>query len=207
MFVLGVGMKDKMYVFADVDESEIGLVRKAKEENQPVSFTVSAYPEDLFEGTIEEVRYSSTTNSNVVTYPVVVSTKNPDLKLLPGMTANLSFQINQKKDLIKIPQAAIRFYPPDPKHVHPDDRKILEAGAMDTDDDSMTLDADDQSAVARVKAAQAGKRRHVWRQEKEFLRAIEIRTGIRDDQHVGLVSGDLPEGVELVTGLKSAGEE
>lgn len=78
---------------------------------------------------------------------------------------------------------------------------------MDSDDDSMTLDADDQSAVARVKAAQAGKRRHVWRQEQEFLRAIEIRTGIRDDQHVGLVSGDLPEGVELVTGLKSAGEE
>lgn len=207
MFVLGVGMKDKMYVFADVDESEIGLVRKAKAEKQPVSFTVSAYPEDLFEGKIEEVRYSSTTNSNVVTYPVVVSTKNPDLKLLPGMTANLSFQINQKKDVIKIPQAAIRFYPPDPKHVHPDDRKILEAGTTDSNDDSMALDADDQSAKARVGAAQAGKRRHVWRKENEFLRAIEVRTGIRDDQYVGLVSGELSEGVELVTGLKSAGEE
>jgi HlyD family secretion protein len=207
MFVLGVGMKEKMYVFADVDESEIGLVRKAKAGNQPVSFTVSAYPEDLFEGTIEEVRYSSTTNQNVVTYPVVVATRNPELKLLPGMTANLSFQIHHEENVIKVPQAAIRFYPPDPKHVHPDDRKILETGASDFNDDTMTLDANDQSAKARVDAAQSGKRRHVWRQEKEFLRAVEVRTGIRDDQFVSLVSGDLSEGVELVTGLKAAGEE
>ena len=110
LFVIGVGMREKMHVFADVDESEIGLIRKAAEGEQPVSFTVDAYPDDLFQGLIEEVRFSSTTTQNVVTYPVVVGCANPELKLLPGMTADLSFQVKEVEDVIKIPKAALRFY-------------------------------------------------------------------------------------------------
>ena len=126
LFVVGVGMREKMHVFADVDESEIGLIREAAANQQPVSFTVTAYPDDLFEGLIEEVRFSSAETQNVVTYPVVVGSPNPDLKLLPGMTADLSFQICKKEDVVKVPKTALRFYPPDKKFVHPDDHDILD---------------------------------------------------------------------------------
>ena len=109
LFVIGVGMREKMHIFADVDESEIGMIRNAAIEKQPVTFTVTAYPDDLFEGLIEEVRFSSAETQNVVTYPVVVGSPNPDLKLLPGMTADLSFQIARIEDVIRIPKSGLRF--------------------------------------------------------------------------------------------------
>ncbi len=209
LFVVGVGMREKMHVFADVDESEIGLIRQAQADGHPVSFTVSAYPNDLFEGRIEEVRFSSVENQNVVTYPVVVGAPNQELKLLPGMTANLSFEVNQQKDAIKVPKAALRFYPPNPEQVHPDDRKILEGvveelpeATGDTDTPSL------QPPVAeRVEANVKSAKRHVWKVDGEFLRAIEVEVGISDNRFSALVSGDLSVDTELVTGLKGPGEE
>lgn len=208
LFVVGVGMRERMHIFADVDESEIGLIRQAEIDEQPVTFTVSAYPNDLFEGKIEEVRYSSVTNQNVVTYPVVVGAPNPDLKLLPGMTANLSFQIEKVEKAICIPKAALRFYPPAPEQVHPDDRKILEGTSAEVVEEA----ADDSpeslkpAAAARVEAAVKAQRRHVWKIEGEFLRAVEVKVGISDNKFTVLVEGDLTEGTELVTGLKGKGE-
>ncbi len=208
MFTLGVGMREKVHVFADVDESEIGMVRRAADQKQPVTFTVSAYPDDLFTGSIEEVRYSSATNQNVVTYPVVVGAPNPDLKLLPGMTANLSFQIDKVEQVLRLPQAALRFYPPKPEYVHPDDRAILEGAAQlnNPPPDESEQTESDSLAAERVEANRRSQRRHVWRLEGEYLRAIEVQLGIRDNRFVMIVSGELEEGVELVTGLKGPGE-
>ena len=104
-------MDKKMHIFASVDEADIGLIRRAQEEGRPVEFTVDAYPEDLFTGQIEQIRFSSTVTQNVVTYPVVVAAPNPELKLLPGMTADLSFQIEKKDDVLCVPNAALRYYP------------------------------------------------------------------------------------------------
>ncbi len=114
-----------MHIHASVDEADIGLIRNAKLENLPVKFTIDAYPDALFEGLIEEIRLSSTTTQNVVTYPVIVAAPNRELKLLPGMTASLSFQVDRRGEAIKIPNAALRFYP-DARYVHPDDRSVLE---------------------------------------------------------------------------------
>ena len=111
LFTIAPEMEKKMHVFASVDEADIGLIRDAQLRKQPVRFTVDAYPDDLFEGEIEQVRISSTTTQNVVTYPVVVAAPNPELKLLPGMTASLSFLINRKTDVLRISNAALRFYP------------------------------------------------------------------------------------------------
>jgi HlyD family secretion protein len=83
LFVLAPEMRKKMHVHASVDEADIGLIHEAKQKTLPVTFTVDAYPDDLFSGTIEEIRLSSTTAQNVVTYPVIVAAPNPDLKLLP----------------------------------------------------------------------------------------------------------------------------
>ena len=103
-------------------EADIGLIRQAKEKNNPVLFTVDAYPDDLFQGKIHQVRMNPTTVQNVVTYTVVVEAANPELKLLPGMTAKLSFQIDKHKGVIKVPNAALRFYPK-PEYVLPEDRE------------------------------------------------------------------------------------
>ena len=96
----------------------------AKAQGRPVKFTVDAYPGDLFEGQIHQIRMNSTTTQNVVTYPVVIEAPNPDLKLLPGMTANISFQIEAKDDVLRVPAAALRFVPL-PAQVRPEDRHYL----------------------------------------------------------------------------------
>src|SRR5205823_14433646 len=92
LFVVAPDMRKEMRVFASVDEADIGQIREAQRTGQPARFTVDAYPDDLFAGTIFQIRQNSTTSQNVVTYPVVVAAPNPDLKLLPGMTASLAFQ-------------------------------------------------------------------------------------------------------------------
>ena len=94
MFIIAPELDERVFVHASVDEADIGMIRNAKDREQPVSFTVDAYPDDLFEGKIHQVRLNSTTVQNVVTYTVVVEAPNRELKLLPGMTATLSFHID-----------------------------------------------------------------------------------------------------------------
>src|SRR5439155_26653917 len=105
-----------------------------------VWFTVDAHPDELFKGSIEEIRLSSTTTQKVVTYPVVCGAPNPDMKLLPGMTASLSFQVDERMDVIKIPNAALRFYPL-LKHVRKEDRPLLE-GQEKTDEEKKNEQAE-----------------------------------------------------------------
>lgn len=211
LFVIGVGMREKMHIYADVDESEIGLIRNAEKNEQPVTVTVNAYPDDLFEGIIEEVRFSAVETQSVVTYPVVVGAANPDLKLLPGMTADLSFQIEKKEDVVKIPKAALRFYPPNKEHVHPDDQHIIDGSQFDSstsdDDDDETTEVDELSAAERVLANKKSKKKHVWYVEGDLLRAIEVQIGLSDNRFAELSVGELADETELVTGQKAAGEE
>ena len=97
----------KMQIEAAVSEADIGGV----EEGQKVQFTVDAFPGRMFEGNVRQVRYAPSTNQNVVTYTSVVEVDNKDLKLRPGMTANARFITAERKDVLKLPLAAIRFRP------------------------------------------------------------------------------------------------
>lgn len=200
LFIVAPQMEEKMHVFASVDEADIGLIRRAQEAGHKVQFTVDAYPEDLFEGTIEEIRFSSTTTQNVVTYPVVVSAPNPDLKLLPGMTANLSFEVEEQKDALCVPNAALRFFP-DVKQVREQDRKLLDGAAREEEDADSQLE-EQASARQKIDAGRDRNRRHVWVQEGDELKAIEVVTGISDNEYTEVVSGDVEEDQALVTGLK-----
>jgi HlyD family secretion protein len=98
-----------MRVIADIDEADIGGVK----EGQRVSFTVDAFPEDHFEGKVTQVRQQATTESNVVTYEVVISAPNNDLKLKPGLTANVTIFTLEKNDVLTCPAKALRFMPND----------------------------------------------------------------------------------------------
>lgn len=96
-----------MQVIADIDEADIGGVKAG----QRVSFTVDAFPDDTFQGTVKQVRQQATTESNVVTYEVVISAPNNDLKLKPGLTANVTIFTLEKSDVLAVPSKALRFMP------------------------------------------------------------------------------------------------
>lgn len=96
-----------MQVVADVDEADIGDVK----EGERVTFTVDAYPDDTFEGKVKQVRQEATTTNNVVTYEVVISAPNADLKLKPGLTANVTIYTAERKGVLSVPSKALRFIP------------------------------------------------------------------------------------------------
>jgi len=202
LFILAIDMRKAMHVFASVDEADIGLIRKAQETKQPVRFTVDAYPDDLFVGEIFQIRKNSTTTQNVVTYPVVVAAPNPDLKLMPGMTASLSFQVAAADSVLRIPNSALRFYPP-LQQVRPEDRHLLE-NAVGTQPSQAQQQESEQVRSAEQKAETRRKRnrRHVWVVDGQFLRAVEVVTGLSDHEYTELVSGEIGEGQRLVTGVQ-----
>lgn len=106
LFTIAKDLTD-MRVIADIDEADIGGVK----EGQRVTFTVDAFPDDLFEGEVTQVRQQATTESNVVTYEVVISAPNKDLKLKPGLTANVTIFTLEKKNVTAVPAKALRFTP------------------------------------------------------------------------------------------------
>jgi HlyD family secretion protein len=202
LFIVAPDMRKEMRVFASVDEGDIGLIRDAQKAGQPVRFTVDAYPDELFEGKIYQIRMSSTTTQNVVTYPVVVSAPNPQLKLLPGMTASISFQLRETGEVQRIPNAALRYYPPQKEMVRPEDRALLETKAPAAHEDDQETSAT-PSAHEKAESRRKRHRRHVWVQEGEFLKAIEVVTGLSNNQYTEMVSGDLQENQRLVIGIQT----
>jgi HlyD family secretion protein len=172
---------------------------RAHRAGQPVHFTIDSSPDDLFEGKVLQIRMDSTTTQNVVTYPVVVSATNPDLKLKPGMTASVSFQVRSTADALRIPNAALRFFPPR-EQVRPEDRAIIEnkIAAIETDENS----ALHRSAEEKADLRKQRNRRHVWVVDGDLLRAVEVVVGLSNNQSSELVSGELREGDKLVAGIQ-----
>ncbi|HEY9159594.1 MAG TPA: efflux RND transporter periplasmic adaptor subunit [Desulfomonilia bacterium] len=106
LFTIAQDLRE-MQIDTNVDEADIGKIKNM----QSVEFTIDAYPDMTFKGVVSEVRNSPTTVSNVVTYDVIVKVDNLDLKLKPGMTANVTIIVDEKKDVLKVPDSALRFKP------------------------------------------------------------------------------------------------
>jgi HlyD family secretion protein len=107
LFVIANDLKN-MRVETKIDEADIGRIRVGL----PVQFTVDAFPDVNFSGTVEQVRLQPLTESNVVTYTTVIATRNDDLRLRPGMTANVTVMVETRQDVLKAPNAALRYKPP-----------------------------------------------------------------------------------------------
>jgi len=103
------GDLSKMQIVLAIDEADIGQVRVG----QKVNFTVDAFPERKFDGSVQQLRLAATNTANVITYPVVVEVDNPGQVLLPGMTANAEIEISRKADVLSVPNSALRFRPAD----------------------------------------------------------------------------------------------
>ena len=108
LFTIANDLK-KMQVIANIDQADIGLVEQAKS----VQFTVDAFPSDSFTGAIQQIRLNPVNTQNVVTYNVAIEVSNPEEKLKPGMTTNLTFTIDERSNVLKVPNAALRFTPQD----------------------------------------------------------------------------------------------
>jgi HlyD family secretion protein len=204
LFVVAPDLEKKIYVYASVDEADIGLIRDAQSRDQPVNFTVDAYPKDTFEGRIFQVRLNPTTVQNVVTYTVVVESPNPQIKLIPGMTANLVFQIEAHSGVLTVPNAALRFYPK-PDQVRESDRAILAGAARIGLENSGGAAASAGLGIGDKSASQGNlSTRYVWVVNGNLLSAVKIETGLSDKNSTEVVSGDLHEGQEVVVALQTA---
>ena len=207
LFTIAPDMRKKMLVYASIDETDLGRVRMAKEweeanpdEPGAVTLSVQSYPDDVFNARIEEIRMSSTVNQNVVTYPVVLAVANPELKLLPGMTADLTFRIKQREGVRKIPNSALR-YLPDIKLVREEDKKLLEGFTEDEDEDD--TEGPEMTVEERVEASRKRSKRHVWVEgEDNKLKAVEVIVGINDNRFTELMEGDVDDSTKLVVGVE-----
>lgn len=144
-----------MQVVADIDEADIGGVA----EGQRVTFTVDAFPDDTFEGTVKQVRQEATTESNVVTYEVIISAPNDDLKLKPGLTANVTIFTLEKNNVLTLPSKALRFSP---------NEAILQKGER----------IEDRKAKTKV-----------WTKEGSVFKAHGVQTGITNGVLTEILSG------------------
>ena len=198
LFVIAPDMRERVRIFAAVDEADIGRIRASREAGRPVQFTVDAYPGEVFTGEIEQVRLNSDTLQNVVTYPVVLTAANPELKLLPGMTADISFEIDSRSDVLRVPNAALRFFPKR-EHVREADLPILDGEEVLAD--LRTSSAGRPDADSRAEAEEDN-RRHVWIEEDGLLKAVAVETGLSDYRTTEVVAGDVGEGMALVVGVR-----
>ena len=202
LFIIAPDLRKKVHVFASVDEADIGLIQIAQKRGLPVTFTVDAHPDEVFQGEIEQIRVSSVTTSNVVTYPVVVAASNPDLKLLPGMTTEISFEVDSVSEVPKIPNAAIRFGPDDVEQVRESDRHLIDGSVWksNTKTEVQPEENANQTATEKVEAEKKKNQRHVWVVDGKFLKAVPITTGLTEYRFTEMVQGDLKLGDVLVTG-------
>ena len=99
----------QMQIDLSIDEADVGQIK----EGLPVSFTVDAFPDRQFQGEVKQVRLSATSTANVISYPVVVQVDNRDLSLLPGMTASAEIVVSRREGVLRVPNAALRYTPPD----------------------------------------------------------------------------------------------
>jgi HlyD family secretion protein len=159
----------QMRVVADVDEADIGEVN----EGQRVTFTVDAFPNDVFEGKVAQVRLEPTTTSNVVTYEVVITAPNDDLKLKPGLTANVTIYTLELKDALAVPSKALRFHPSE---------AMLNEGETIVDN-----------------PAQGAK---VWVKEGPELKAYIVETGTTNGMLTEVKSG-VNEGMTVITDVSA----
>ncbi len=200
----------KMQVECAVDEADIGKVK----EGQTVRFTVDSFPDETFTGTVNQVRYSPTTTSNVVTYTTIVDVGNPGLKLRPGMTATVSIITGEATNVLRVPNAALRFTPDMPAE---ELQKIMKAAG-----ERMMAARSQQGAPAAAPgsaprvATPAGngtspqgtrmrQPSRVWYQDANGkLQVAFIKPGVADTAYTEVLRSDLKEGQMIVIGLASS---
>ena len=202
----------QMQVIANIDQADIGLVEQAKS----VKFSVDAFPGKDFDGTIQQMRLNPQSVQNVVTYNVVIDVSNPEQKLKLGMTANLTITIDERNNVLKVPNAALRFTPQDAKDAATPGGTINSSGQrrrQQTDNANGNTSANTSTRtegqqgsgegrfVLSSAPVLAGQTRLIWvlGQDRQ-LQARRIKVGLTDGVATEVVEGNLQEGEMVITG-------
>jgi HlyD family secretion protein len=178
LFTIARDLRD-MQVEAAIDEADVGRLRPGL----AASFGVDAFPRRSFAGEIVQIRKSPVSVQNVVSYTVVISARNPDLALLPGMTANVRIVVEQRDDALKVPNAALRFRPAG----EPEAQRAPRPGPAQNGRD-------------------AGRSGRVWVADGANARPLDVRLGLSDGLSTEVLAGPLAEGTEVIVGLAAGSQ-
>lgn len=177
MFLIAKDLK-RMQVWVSVNEADIGSLR----DGMPVEFIVDAFPNETFVGKVHKIRLNATMSQNVVTYVVEVSTDNSSGRLLPYLTANVKFILDQRKNVLAVSNAALRFRP-----------------------DPALIPKEYQESVKTP--VRGGKERTVWVRNGKDIRPVIVTAGLNDGVMTEIVSGNLKEGDEVIVGTIAVAQQ
>ncbi|HEV8337425.1 MAG TPA: efflux RND transporter periplasmic adaptor subunit [Candidatus Polarisedimenticolia bacterium] len=207
LFTIAQDLK-QMQVQADVDQSDIGRVQVG----QTARFTVDAYPEENFSGKISQIRLNATVNQNIITYPVILAVPNPEEKLRPKMTADVTIEVAQVHGVLRVPNAALRFRPTDQSSESRGAaaRGTASQGAANSGQGRPPRGGGLAAAAEPFGRAGAGRARGLGTQTVyvdtggDRLKAVSIRTGISDGRFTQVLEGELKPGDSVVVGQETA---
>jgi HlyD family secretion protein len=187
LFLLARDLR-RMQVWAAVNEADIAKIKPGTK----VSFVADALPQDVFKGIVVQIRLNASMTQNVVTYTVVISVDNSDLKLLPYLTANVKFEVDERKDVLLVPNAALR-YKPGPELVEGGDAPAGEVSAEGAPGHrSGRRDKSGKENVEKGRLWQVG--------ESGKLKPLEVQIGLSDGVVTEITGGGVQEGDDVVTG-------
>ncbi len=186
LFLIAKDLK-RLQVWASVNEADIGSISPG----QPVTFTVDAHPGEIFQGAVGKVRLNATMTQNVVTYTVEVNTDNSDGKLIPYLTANLRFMVAERKDVLMVPNAALRWSPLTDQ-IDPKFRQEVTKGK--------DRKSGGQSASSKEKGKGRQRLGTVWLAQGRYVQPVVVRLGLSDGSFTEVQSPELKEGVQVVLG-------
>jgi HlyD family secretion protein len=189
----------KMQVHAAVSEADVGRL----EPGMTATFVVDAYPERKFNGVIRQIRDAPQTLQNVVTYDAVVDVDNSDLKLKPGMTANVTFVYAERKGVLRIPSAALRFRPPEDLVAG----KVGGDGGKKKKKHKLEKEAAAGTSTPAGPGASTTTTKSVWAIDGNKLKEVAVEIGVSDGNKVEVRNGGLAEGDVLVTDAVSKSEK
>ena len=195
LFLIAKDLK-RMQVWVSVNEADVGSIHPG----QAVSFTVDAYPGQVFRGEVGKIRLNATMTQNVVTYTVEVITDNSSGKLLPYLTANAQFELSQRKNVLTVPNAALRWFP-QLEQVASKFRSMADGsgprGGMDG--------GERQTAEPAAKADGRSSQGFLWTPDGSYVRPVKVRVGLTDGTMTEVQGDELKEGMEVIVGEQRQG--
>jgi HlyD family secretion protein len=209
LFTIGNDL-NHVQVQANVDEADIGMVRSG----QPVEFTVDAFPAATFDGEVRQVRLQPVVTNNVVTYTVIVNAPNPEKKLMPGMTANITVLVQEADSVLVIPGRALRFNP-DPSYLAEQRKRTKDTlnsaqsaqpGREKGRGGEFTGQGMRNAGLFGKSQGKMKKQDAVWVKNGDTLRRVVIQTGLSDGTNTQIISG-LHEGDQVVLSMSAVGKK
>jgi HlyD family secretion protein len=191
MFLIAKDLR-RMEVWVSVNEADIGRISL----DMPVTFRADAFGETVFQGKVSQIRLNAQQNQNVVLYTVVITVDNSDLKLLPYLTCEVKFLLEQRKDVLLVPNAALSWQPR-PAQIAPD-ANLPSGTAPPTPGGARGKKDSSNSGQAKASKQPSDKHAALWVKEDDFVRPIEVEVGISDGFQTEVSGPDVRDGLQIV---------